>query len=118
MGSRLQKIDFESLALVDGGKINAALETHLKRASLDCQDRPGDAKARVVTCAFTFVPVMDQSGFCEEVKWDVQVKSKVPAHQSKAFSAALRRDGSFVFSEDSLENVNQGTLGYDDGDDE
>lgn len=118
MASGLQRLEFESLASLDSGKIAAALELHLKRASLDCQDRPGDNKARVVSLEFCFVPVTDQSGFCEEVKWDVRIKSKVPAHQSKAFSAGLRRDGSFVFSENSLDNVNQGTLGYDDGDDE
>lgn len=117
MRSSLRKLGFDSMALVEGGKINAALDVHLKRACLDCQDRPGDAKARVVSCEFTFIPVMDQSGFCEEVKWDVRVKSKVPPHQSKAYSAGLRRDGSFVFSEDSLDNVNQNTFDYD-GDEE
>jgi hypothetical protein len=93
------------------------LELHFKRASLDCQDRPGDPKARMVSMEFSFVPVTDQSGFCEEVKWDLRIRSKVPAHQSKAFSAGLRRDGSFVFSENSLDNVNQNTFDYD-GDDE
>lgn len=118
MGTSLHELDFQSLSHLDGGKINAAFRKHLERASYDCQDRPGDNKPRQVVVEVTFQPVTEQDGDCSEAKWDVRIKSKVPPHQSKAFSAGMRRNGTFVFAEDSLENVNQGTLGYDDGDDE
>lgn len=114
MQSSLHALDFKSLSILDGGKINTALQMHLQRASLDCQDRPGDPKARTVTVDLTFVPVTEQDGDCTEVKMDVKIKSKVPVHQSKAYSAGLRRNGTFVFNEYSLDSVGQGTFLEDD----
>jgi hypothetical protein len=116
METSLQKISFESLATVDGGSINSQFENALKRASLDCQSRPGESRGRVVTLKFTGVPIVDQNGFCENAKWSIDVSDKIPCYKSPEFSAALRRDGSFVFNEDSLSDVNQGTLGYGDQD--
>jgi hypothetical protein len=116
MDGPLHELGFRSLAVLDGGKIDAALSKHLQRASVDCQDRPGDNKPRSVTIDITFQPVVEEDGDCLEAKMDVRIKSKVPVHQSKAYSVGLRRGGKFVFNEESLGNVNQNTFGYGDDD--
>lgn len=116
MKTDLQKLGFESLATLDGGSVNEQFNNALKRASLDLQARPGETKARVVNLKITLFPIADQSGFCEDAKWAIDVTDKIPSYKSPEFSASLRRDGSFVFSEDSLVNPKQGTLDYGDMD--
>lgn len=116
MGSGLHEVGFESLSIMDDGKLNAALVTHLQRASKDCQDRPTEPKVRTVTVNFTFEPVVEQDGDCTEAWMQVKITSKIPDHKSKAYSVGLRRNNSFVFSEHSLGNVNQGTMDYGDDD--
>lgn len=61
-------------------------------------------------------PVLDQDGFASDVKMYVDIESKPPAFNSKGFSLGLRRrgnHGTFVFNEDSLDNIDQGTLDMD-----
>lgn len=119
MSSSLHELDFKSLAILDNGAANAQLASRLSVVSKDCQDRPGDAKARTVTVKMVFEPVLDQDGFVGDVKLYVDIESKLPAYNSKGYSMGLRRrgnQGTFVFNENSLDNVDQGTL--DMGDDE
>jgi hypothetical protein len=116
MKTDLQKLSLGSLATLDGGSVNDQFDSALKRASLDLQSRPGETKARTVGLKITLVPVVDQNGFCEDAKWVVAVEDKIPSYKSPDFSAGLRRDGSFVFNEDSLTDVDQGTLKYGDPD--
>jgi hypothetical protein len=117
MNLSIQKLSFESLATVDGGSLNEQFENALKRASLDCQSRPGESKGRVITLKVTATPIVDQNGFCEEAKWCVDVTDKIPCYKSPEFMASLRRDGSFVFTEDSVRaNPSQGRLDYGDMD--
>lgn len=119
MNTSLQKLGFESLSTLDGGSVDKQFEAALKRASLDCQQRPGESRARTITLKVTVVPVVDQSGFCEDVEWDAVVFDKIPSYKSSKFSASLRRDGSFVFTDDSLVDPKQGKLDYGDpGDDD
>ena len=36
----LETLSLDTMSQVDYGKIDAALKSHLKRATLDCMDRP------------------------------------------------------------------------------
>jgi hypothetical protein len=119
MGNSLHELDFKSLAILDGGKANAQLASRLSVVSKDCQDRPGDVKARTVTVKMVFEPVVDQDGFVSDVKMFVGIESKLPAYNSDGYSMGLRRRGNqatFVFNEDSLDNIDQGTLDMGDDD--
>ncbi len=100
----------KTLHLLDYGKAAEALQTHLRRAAVDCLDRPGDAKARKVTLQFEIVPVLEPDGDCTEVRVTIQAISKMPTHCTKPYSMALRKNGSLGFSEDSPENVGQTTI--------
>ncbi|MDR3582557.1 MAG: hypothetical protein P4L67_04760 [Candidatus Pacebacteria bacterium] len=119
MASSLHEVDFGSLAILDAGSVNAELKSRLSLVSKDCQERPGDAKARTVTVEIIFEPVVDQNGYTTDVKTRLAIKSKLPAYESKPYSMGMRRRGNqatFVFNENSLGDVSQGTL--DLGDDE
>lgn len=107
-------LTLDSLEKLDMGKANEGFALHLKRAALDCMDRPGDDKERKVVLEIAVKPLMLPDGSCDEVKAQIQVFSKIPNHRTKVYSFGLRRNGSLVFSEDSPDNVNQTTLMDDD----
>lgn len=116
MSSQLYELDLGSLKELDGGKINAAFSKHLQRASQDCQDRPFDERPRIVTLRVAFKPTIEPDGDCASAWMDVKLESKIPNHQSKPYSVGLRRNNTFVFAEDSLDNVDQATFDYGDND--
>lgn len=122
MSGKLHELDFRSLAIMDGGVHNAEFRKRISVVSKDCQDRTGDAKARSITIDIKFEPVVDQNGYVIDTKMHLDIKSKLPAYQSKPYSVGARRrgdQGTFVFNEDSLDNVNQETIDFgDDPDDE
>lgn len=110
----LQQFSLESLRHLDGGRAMEAFALHIQRASLDCMDRPGDAKPRKIKLEIGLVPVLDDDGSCSEVKAQIHATSTVPAHKTKVYSFGLRRNGMLVFNADSPDDVNQTTLLSDD----
>lgn len=106
----LVKFDIESLKDLDGGKAAAAFETHVKRAAIDCLDRPADNKPRKVTLEVAITPVLEPGGDCTEVEVQIYAKSTVPPHRTKPYSFGLRRNGVLVFNPDSTDNIDQSTL--------
>jgi hypothetical protein len=113
----IKQLSLSNLKDLDGGKADQSLQLHLKRAALDCEDRPNDPTARRVTLDFSLVPVVDERGFLTEVHMQIHAKSVVPAHRTKVYSLGLRNQGMLVFAEDSPDSVNQGTILPDDQDD-
>jgi hypothetical protein len=107
-------VDFGALQAIDDGKLNLVLQKHLQRACQDCQDRPNDNKPRKVTVEIGFTPIIEQDGDACDAWMQVKLKSSIPDHQSKPYSVGLQKNGQFVYSPNSLNNVNQETFGYDD----
>lgn len=119
MADKLHELDFHGLAIMDGGSHNAEFRKRISLVSKDCQDRTGDSKAREIDVKIRFEPVVDQNGYVTDTKMTLDIKSKLPAYQSKPYSVGARRrgdQGTFVFNEDSLDNVNQDTLDFNDDD--
>lgn len=110
----IKQFTLESLRDLDGGRALEAFGLHIKRATLDCEDRPGDPKPRKVTLTFSLVPVLDPDLQCSEVKGQLHSASTVPPHRTKEYSFGLRRGGMLVFNDDSPTNINQGSLLDDD----
>ena len=110
----LQQFSLDNLKDLDGGKAAVAFEHHVRRAALDCIDRPGDNAARKVTLEITLKPVMDPQGECTEVEAQIKASSAVPKHQTKPYSFGLRRGGMLVFNSDSIDAVDQTTI-FDEG---
>jgi hypothetical protein len=113
----IKQLCLSNLKDLDGGKADQSLQLHLKRAALDCEDRPNDPTARKVTLDFSLVPVVDERGFLTDVHVQIHAKSVVPAHRTKVYSMGIRRDGMLIFQEDSPNDINQGTMLPDREDD-
>jgi hypothetical protein len=100
-----QILDFDGLAVMDNGKLNIALRNLMRVLAADCNDRPGDKKARTLTIKISAKPETDQSGIAETVKYTVAFSSKVPTYQSREYQAAIRQNG-FGFNVDFPDQLN------------
>lgn len=107
--------ELKNLHELEGGKVNAAFNKHIARASADCKDRPLDGKPRVVTLQFELTPDPDQHGNCDKINLKVQAASKVPSHKTKPISLGLKHSGAMFFNVDSEDDVDQGSLPYGPG---
>lgn len=110
----LVTLGLETLNQIDGGKVQEALNHHLKRVAMDCKDRPADATARTVTMTIKLVPDMEPDGSCERCRMAVEFASKVPNHRTRAIEIGLKANGTPVFNPDSPTNVDQSTMFGDD----
>lgn len=106
----LVQFNLDNLKDLDGGKAALAFELHVRRAAMDCSDRPGDSKPRSVLLQVDLVPVMEPGGDCTDVDVTIKATSKVPPHHTKPYSMGLRKSGVLVFNPDSLDAIDQTTL--------
>jgi hypothetical protein len=93
-----------------GGRVGEAFALELKRCVTDCEDRPGDDKARKVTLEIELKPATDEKGFCENVWGQVKVTSAVPKRKTKPISFGVRRGGMLVFNDLSEDDFRQKTI--------
>jgi hypothetical protein len=100
----LKKLTVETLHELDFGSIGIAFQKHLARVVQDCIDRPGDKRARTVLLEMKVVPVVEIRGST------IELKSKVPDHETQELDFAVRHDGSLVFNEESPRNHRQGVM--------
>lgn len=100
-----------SLATIDGGRVAAAINQELKKAAMDCDDRPGERRPRKINVALEMVPVVDERGLAESCKVRATIKASHPDRRSKVFDMSLRKGGKLAYDEESLDNVDQQTLG-------
>lgn len=107
---------------LDGGLASAMFDAELRRAVMDCMDRPVDDKERQVNLTLKLVPIPDPQGNLEEVKGKFFATSSIPKRRSREYSFAARIDPTrkdkapmLVFNDLSLDDVNQMTLDGMDG---
>ncbi len=112
----LKQLSLENLRELDLGKVAEAFQMLLQRAAKDCEDRPGDRRARKVILEANLTPVLTQEGHCDEVHPVFKIRAKLPDYQSKAYSCALRAGGMLVFDDDSPTNINQRSLPFSSSD--
>lgn len=110
----LEKFTLGSLSTMDGERIAIAFEQALKRVVQDCDDRPGEKKERTVTLTLAVKPVLDADGMCEDCNVQVAVTDSVPKRKSKIYNMTVRKGGCLVYNDDSLDNVDQETMDFDD----
>lgn len=65
--SVIREVSLDTLKELDGGKAWHAFQRHVRRAAMDCMDRPGDAKPRKVVLELELTPVTEDDGDCNEV---------------------------------------------------
>lgn len=111
----LRQFSLDNLSELDGGKAALAFELHVRRAALDCSDRPADPKARKIVFQVDLTPVMEPGGDCTDVDVRIGVKSTVPPHKTKPYSMGLRKNGVVVFNPDSPDAIDQQTFDMENG---
>ena len=109
----LQKLDLQQIAQMDDGRIGAAMAQALSRVATDMDDRPGDDRPRKVTLEIACVPVVDETGLCDSVKLQMQVKEAYPTRKSKVYDMGLRKGGMMVYQPMSLDDHHQQPLPMD-----
>jgi hypothetical protein len=106
----IKPLTLATLSQIEDGKVAVAVDTLLRRASLDCHDRPGDPKERTVVIKIGLIPVLQPDGGCSEVKAQINAKAHVPDLKTREFSLGLKHNGTLVFNEDSLDSIDQATF--------
>lgn len=106
----LRELDLEGLAEFAGGTVDAAFRHHVKRAILDCEDRPGEKKPRTITLSLKVVPVILQEGAVTDVQADCEVTSSVPKHVSRTVECRIKQGGRAIYNDLSEDNVDQMTI--------
>ena len=106
----LEKLDLGSLERLDQGRIAVAFEHALRRAEMDCKDRPGVKAARTVVLVARIMPLQDvDTGQLDTCNVDFQVHESIPKRRSRTYSMRAS-PGGLVFNELSPDNIKQGTL--------
>ena len=108
----VHQLSLDSLKELDDGRLIVAWQQALKRAALDCEDRPGEEKPRVVSLQCELLPLLDSegSGQLESIKVTFQVADKAPPRKSKPYDMALRRGGVLVFNDMSEDDIHPKTI--------
>lgn len=106
----IHEFSLKSLPSLDGGRVVEAFNQAVKRAVADCQDRPGEMKARTVTLQLDIVPVVDEDGMLGTVRGAFQIKESIPTRKSRVYDFQPRRGGMLVFNDLSDDASQQRTL--------
>jgi hypothetical protein len=109
----LKRLSLENLKDLDGGRALEAFHDQLKRAVLDCLDRPGDKRARKIVLQFTALPVPVINGNtidCDSVKGTFQCRCKLPDHETRTYDFGVQQSGDLIFNPDSPEDHRQMTM--------
>ncbi len=110
----LQNFNLESLSTIDGGRIKEAFEQLVKRCEGDCKDRPALTTARTIGLVVKFEPVPNDFGDLDSVNVTFDIKESLPKRSSKPYNMRAV-PGGLLFNEMSPEDVDQGTLEFENG---
>jgi hypothetical protein len=99
------ELSLDNLTDLDDGKVQLMFAMELKRALLDCLNRPGEGKARKVSLICAVVPEADEAGNCEGVRVSFDVKSTLPARKTLQYPMGITKAGQAWFSKEEEEDV-------------
>ena len=115
MASKLHELTLTSLAQMDGGRIGEAFQLEIKRSISDCEDRPQVGKPREIIIKVMIKPVAGpEDDTCDQVAMQAIVSGVVPKRQTRVYSARVKHGGKAAFNDESLDDVNQETFGFED----
>lgn len=111
-----EQITLAKLATIDCKRIAIAFDQAIRNLATDCDDRPGDKRARKVVLQVELTPMPDESGVADEVAMKVQIKESLPTRKSKDYSLSLRKNGVLAIREGSEDNHEQSPLPFPEDD--
>lgn len=107
----LTEFKMESLTTIDDGRVAVAFEHALRRAEIDCRDRPAVGKARTVTLTAQLVPRTDEQGKeLLEVLVQFKVDDSLPARGGKVYHMLAGKSRGLFFNEMAPEDARQLTI--------
>jgi len=110
----IRELKLETLPLLDNGRVVEALHQALKRAALDCEDRPGEKKSRLVNLQIEISPHLDQDGLFDTCDMHAQVKETFPTRKTRKYNLGYRKGGMLTFNDLSPDNFHQTTIDQDE----
>lgn len=105
---QLKELTLASLAEIDGARFANAFQQHVKRVAADCNERPTDPKARVITITLSVKPI-EIDGVCDDANVTLQVASTVPKQQTRPYNMVLNKAG-FKYRPDAPEDAEQNSF--------
>ena len=114
MTTQLTQLDAHTMLEADGGHWRTIIDDAIAEACLDIRARPALEKARKIMIQIEITPDKNarSKGDCS---WAIAVDRRRPREVSPAHAARAYEDGRVVFNEMAPENVDQGTLDLDAG---
>lgn len=106
----IHEFKLSTIANIDGGRVEEALNQAIKRVIADLEDRPGVTEARKVNMQIEFSPVTDEDGMVETAKVAFQIKDSIPTRKSKFVDMQIRKGQRLAFNDLSEDNIDQRTL--------
>lgn len=106
----LIKFDLGTLKDLDGGRVAAAFQHALQRAVVDCEDRPGEKKARKVVLEAEVIPIAGPENSCDGTNVTFRVKDTIPTRTSRQYAMGIRegKDGKrLIFNNEDPASVHQ-----------
>lgn len=111
---RLVPFSVESLKTMDDGRPAAMFEHAMLQAIRDCFERPGNKTKREVGLNVSVVPIIEDNGECERVKFFFECSTKAPKYSTKEYEGRITRNGTMMVSQEFPDNVDQHSLLDDD----
>lgn len=90
-------LSLESLAKIDDGVVAAMFKKAAEQVIKDCEDRPGEKKAREVELKMTITPVVDQEGNCDGLMSQFSCKSRIPLRHTTGIPLVIKAGGKAAF---------------------
>lgn len=113
MPSNLKRLTLESVGALAGGEAMEMFQKLVRRAVLDCMDRPGDKRVRKITLQLDLVPVPVITGNtidCDSCNGTFQARCKIPDHATRQVNFGVQNSGDLIFNPDCPENHRQATM--------
>ena len=109
------ELTLAALRQLDFGKCELAFAKDLERAVLDCMDRPGESKPRVVQLVFKIIPRSSdpETNDCDRVHIQAEIVCTVPRRRSRVYEMMPNVRGKLLFNPDTPTDANGQTL-FDD----
>lgn len=107
---RLVPFQTESLRSMDDGRPAAMFEHAMQQAIRDCFERPGNKAKRNVNLTVSVVPVIEDNGECERVKFFFECQASTPKMSTKEYEGRVTKNGAMLVSQEFPDNVDQHSL--------
>lgn len=113
---RIAKFTTESLKKIEDGKPAAMFDAAMRQVIRDCYERPGNKSKRTVNLSVSVVPIIEDDGECERVRFAFDCSSSTPKMSTKEYEGRVTRNGDLLISQEFADSVDQHSLLPDDGD--